>query len=168
MHPFEAGNGRLARAITDLALAHSANTSRRFYSVSPKIRRRRSDYYLILESTQKGGTDITAWLIWFLACMDHAIAQSEQTLAATQAKARFWQDIAHHPINTRQNAMLNWLLDGFEGSLATDKWAKISRCAPDTARRDITDLMERGVLIRNLKGGRSTSSALATASDTSA
>ena len=161
VHPFEDGNGRLARAVTDLALARCENTSQRFYSMSSEIRRRRNDYYRILESAQKGGTDITTWLTWFLACMDQALAHSEETLAATLAKARFWQGMAHHPLNVRQNAMLNRLLDGFEGKLTTTKWAKISKCSPDTALRDITDLVERGVLLRNPQGGRSTSYTLA-------
>ncbi len=165
VHPFEDGNGRLARAITDLALARSENTSQRFYSMSSEIRRRRNDYYRILESTQKGGTDITAWLTWFLACMDGAIAHSERALAETLAKGRFWQSVAHHQLNNRQNAMLNRLLDDFEGNLTTAKWAKISKCSSDTALRDITDLMERGLLIRNPKGGRSTSYTLAMAPD---
>ena len=167
VHPFEDGNGRLARAITDLALARSENTPERFYSMSSEIRRRRNDYYRILESTQKGGTDITLWLTWFLSCMAGAIAHSEDALAATLAKGRFWQSVAHHSLNSRQNSMLSRLLDGFEGNLTTAKWAKISKCSPDTALRDITDLMERGVLIRNPKGGRSTSYALAPTPDAS-
>ena len=157
IHPFEDGNGRLARAITDMALARSENSPRRFYSLSSEIHRQRSDYYRMLERTQKGDADITTWLVWFLGCMDRAIERSERSLATTLAKARYWQHIAHHPLNPRQHAMVNRLLDGFEGNLTTSKWARITKCSPDTALRDITDLMERGVLLRNPAGGRSTS-----------
>ena len=160
IHPFEDGNGRLARAITDMALARSEDSPRRFYSLSSEIRAQRSDYYLTLEKTQKGDTDITTWLVWFLTCMDLAIERSEASLAATLAKARYWQHIAHHPLNPRQHAMVNRLLDGFQGNLTTSKWAKITKCSHDTALRDITDLMERGILTRNPPRGRSTSYSL--------
>ena len=157
VHPIEDGNGRLARAITDMALARSENSPRRFCSLSSEIRQHRNDYYQMLERTQKGDADITTWLAWFLGCMDRAIERSEKSLATTLTKARYWQHIAHHPLNPRQHAMVNRLLDGFEGNLTTSKWARITKCSPDTALRDITDLMERGVLMRNPAGGRSTS-----------
>ena len=160
IHPFEDGNGRLARAVTDLALARCEESPQRFYSMSSEMRRQRDDYYRVLEGTQKGETDITNWLVWFLACIDRAIASSETALTATLHKARFWQHIAHHPLNARQHAMVNRSLNGFEGNLTTSKWAKIMKCSQDTALRDINDLMERGVLIQNAPRGRSTSYAL--------
>jgi Fic family protein len=161
IHPFDDGNGRIARAIADMTLARSENSSQRFYSMSAQIRQDRSDYYEILERTQKGTLDVTPWMEWFLACLDRAIDSAEITLAAVLRKARFWQANGNVPINDRQRLILNRLLDGFEGHLTTSKWAALAKCSSDTALRDILDLVDRGVLVRNLGGGRSTSYSLA-------
>lgn len=161
IHPFADGNGRIARAIADLALARSEHSSQRFYSVSAQIRQERTEYYEILERTQKGTLDVTPWMEWFLGCLGRAIDGAQTTLAAVLQKARFWQTVRDVPINERQRLVLNRLLDGFEGNLTTSKWAKIAKCSSDTALRDILDLVERGVLVRNPGAGRSTSYALA-------
>jgi Fic family protein len=160
IHPFDDGNGRIARAIADLALARSEQSPQRFYSMSAQIRAERKAYYDILEATQKGGLDITAWLEWFLACLDRAIEGAEHTLSNVLDKARFWEAIRDQNFNDRQRAMINRLLDGFEGKLTSSKWAKLSKCSPDTALRDITDLIGRGILVRDPGGGRSTSYSL--------
>jgi Fic family protein len=161
IHPFDDGNGRLARAITDMALARSENSPQRFYSMSSQIRQERDGYYDILEKTQKGSLDITPWMEWFLGCLGRAIDGAQTTLAAVLAKARFWSAIAGLTINERQRLVLNRLLDGFEGKLTTSKYATLAKCSHDTALRDILPLVERGVLVRNAEGGRSTSYALA-------
>ncbi len=161
IHPFDDGNGRIARAIADLALARSEHSSQRFYGMSAQIRRERNDYYEILERTQKGTLEVTPWMEWFLACLGRAIDGAETTLAAVLRKARFWQSLRDMPINERQRVMLNRLLDRFEGKLTTSKWAAIAKCSSDTALRDIIDLVERGVLVRNPGAGRSTSYSLA-------
>jgi Fic family protein len=161
IHPFDDGNGRIARAIADMTLARSENSSQRFYSMSAQIRQDRSDYYEILERAQKGTLDVTPWMEWFLACLDRAIDSAETTLGAVLRKARFWQANGNVPINDRQRLILNRLLDGFEGHLTTSKWAALAKCSSDTALRDILDLVDRGVLVRNLGGGRSTSYSLA-------
>jgi Fic family protein len=161
IHPFEDGNGRIARAIADLVLARSENTAQRFYSMSAQIRQERSDYYEILEATQKGDLDITRWLEWFLACLGRAIEGAEEITAGVLGKARFWQRHAQVPLNGRQRTMLNRLLDGFDGKLTTSKWAKITKCSQDTATRDIYALVEQGILARDPAGGRSTSYSLA-------
>ncbi len=161
IHPFDDGNGRIARAIADLVLARSEGSPQRYYSMSAQIRRERKAYYDILEQTQKGTLDLTPWLDWFLACLGRAIDGAQTTLALVLAKARFWQALQAVEINARQRLLLNRLLDGFEGALTTSKWAKIAKCSPDTALRDILDLVECGVLVRGLEGGRSTSYALA-------
>jgi Fic family protein len=161
IHPFADGNGRIARAIADLALARSEQSPRRFYSMSAQIRQERTAYYDILEQTQKGTVDVTLWMGWFLACLGRAIGRAQTTLAAVLSKARFWQALRAVPLNERQRLMLNRLLDGFEGKLTTSKWAKIAKCSSDTALRDILDLVERGILVRSPEGGRSTSYALA-------
>jgi len=163
IHPFDDGNGRIARAIADLGLARSEHSPQRFYSMSAQIRRERNDYYGILERSQKGTMDVTAWMEWFLGCLGRAIDGAETTLAAVLRKARFWQQHRDVPINDRQRVMLHRLLDGFEGKLTTSKWAVITKCSSDTALRDILDLLERGVLVRNLGAGRSTSYSLADA-----
>jgi Fic family protein len=160
IHPFEDGNGRIARAIADMALARSEQTSQRFYSMSAQIRLERAAYYDKLESTQKGDLDITAWLVWFLACLDRAFGRADQILAKALEKARFWQAHAGADFNRRQRDMVNRLLDGFEGKLTSSKWAKIEKCSQDTALRDIDDLITRGVLAKEPAGGRSTSYAL--------
>ena len=157
IHPFEDGNGRVARAISEMALARADNSSQRFYSLSSQIRKERRDYYRALQRTQKGSTDVTLWLSWFLNCLNTAIANAETTPAAVTAKERFWKSIAEITVNDRQSLMLNKLQDGFEGKLTTAKWAKIAKCSHDTALRDINELISNGVLIRSLAGGRSTS-----------
>ena len=160
IHPFEDGNGRIARAIADMQLARSEQSPQRFYSMSAQIRQERKAYYDILESTQKGNLDITAWLSWFLACLSRAFDGAEDILSGVLRKARFWEKHAGDSLNERQRAMLNRLLDGFEGKLTSSKWAKIGKCSPDTALRDITDLLERGILVKDKGGGRSTSYSL--------
>jgi Fic family protein len=157
IHPFEDGNGRIARAITDMALARSEESSQRFYSMSTQIRQERKGYYEILEATQKGALDITPWLAWFLNCLSSAIEGAHTTLAAVLTKARFWEGVAGKAINERQRMILNRLLDGFEGKLTTSKYAKIAKSSTDTALRDLLSLQEQGIIVRNPEGGRSTS-----------
>ncbi len=157
VHPFEDGNGRIARAIADLALSRSENSAQRCYSMSAQIQRDRDGYYAVLERTQKGTMDITPWLDWFLGCLGRAIAGAQTTLAAVLHKARFWEGVGSASLNDRQRLVLNRLLDGFEGKLTTSKWGKLARCSHDTALRDIRALVERGVLVQSPEGGRSTS-----------
>lgn len=161
LHPFDDGNGRIARAIGDLLLARADGSPQRFYSLSAQIQRDRKTYYDMLERTQKGSMDVTEWLLWFLASLHHAIDQAQLTLDAVLAKARFWQHWGPLSLNERQVKLLNKLLDGFEGKLTSSKWATIAKCSPDTALRDITDLLARGVLKKTDAGGRSTSYELA-------
>lgn len=160
IHPFEDGNGRIARAIADMSLARSEESPQRFYSMSAQIRQERSAYYDILEQTQKGSLDITPWMNWFLGCLGCAIDGAQLTLGAVMAKARFWEKFERIRMNDRQLLVLNRLLDGFEGKLTNSKYAKLTKCSPDTALRDIEALVERGVLVRNPEGGRSTSYSL--------
>ena len=157
IHPFEDGNGRIARAIADMALARSEKSRQRFYSMSAQIQQERKDYYYTLEWTQKGDMDVTRWQDWFLNCLQRAIVGSEETLDTVMVKARFWDRFAKAPFNDRQIKVMNKLLDGFEGKLTTSKWAKIAKCSQDTAYRDILDLVERGALQKDPGGGRSTS-----------
>jgi Fic family protein len=157
IHPFADGNGRIARAIADMSLARSEDSSQRFYSMSAQIRIERKAYYDMLEATQKGGLEITPWLGWFLGCLDRAFDGAEQTLAAVFQKADFWKKHAAAKINERQRDILNRLLDGFAGKLTSSKWALIEKCSPDTALRDIQDLVDQGILIKEQGGGRSTS-----------
>ena len=152
--------GRIARAIADMALARSENSPQRFYSMSAQIRQEREAYYDILEQTQKGTLDITPWLQWFLGCLGRAIDGAETTLNAVLAKARFWDSVQGLELNERQRRVLNRLLDGFDGSLTTSKYAKLTKSSQDTAHRDILALVKHGVLVRNEKGGRSTSYSL--------
>ena len=161
IHPFEDGNGRIARAIADMALARSEVSPQRFYSLSAEIQMERKGYYAVLERTQKGDLDITEWIIWFLACLDRAIDGAEAVLSTVLRKARFWRRMEGQPLNDRQRAMINRLLDGFEGKLTSSKWAKLMKVSPDTALRDINDLVGREILIKDEAGGRSTSYALA-------
>ncbi len=161
IHPFEDGNGRIARAICDMALARSEDSPERFYSMSAQIRLEREAYYDILEATQKGGLDITGWQVWFLACLGRAIESARHTLAAVLSRSRFWEVHASSGLNKRQVKILNRLLDGFEGRLTSSKWARMNRCSQDTANRDIRDLIDRGILVRGPAGGRSTSYDLA-------
>jgi Fic family protein len=160
IHPFDDGNGRIARAIADMSLARSEDSSQRFYSMSAQIRLERKTYYDMLEATQKGELDITPWLEWFLGCLDRAFDGAEQTLAAVFQKADFWKKHAVAKINERQRDILNRLLDGFEGKLTSSKWALIEKCSPDTALRDIQDLVDQGILVKDEGGGRSTSYSL--------
>lgn len=160
IHPFDDGNGRIARAIADMALARSEGTPQRFYSMSAQIRSERAAYYRMLEATQKGDLDITPWLGWFLACLDRAIAGAEAILANVLRKARFRERHAGAAFNPRQRAMLDRLLGGFEGKLTTSKWAKLQKCSQDAALRDIDDLAGRGILRKDAAGGRSTSYSL--------
>ncbi|MFW0718318.1 Fic family protein [Pedobacter sp. N23S346] len=157
IHPFDDGNGRIARAITDMQLARADETSKRFYSLSAQIRVERTAYYNILEKTQRGSLDVTAWLEWFLSCYDAALSNTDHTLTKVIQKADFWENPDTFDLNKRQKLMLNKLLDGFDGKLNSSKWAKISKCSQDTAGRDINDLMERGILKKEAAGGRSTS-----------
>ncbi len=161
IHPFEDGNGRVARAIAEMALARADGAVQRFYSVSSQIRKKRRDYYNTLEQTQRGSTDATRWLAWFLHCVGAAIDSAEMTIAAVTTKDRFLRSIAEITINDRQRRMINQLLDGFDGKLTTVKWAKITKCSHDTALRDINELITNGVLLRSEAGGRSTSYDLA-------
>jgi Fic family protein len=157
LHPFDDGNGRIARAIGDLLLARADGSPQRFYSLSAQIQRERKAYYDILERTQKRSMDVTDWLAWFLDTLHRAVEQAQHTLDSVLAKARFWQRWATTPLNARQVKLLNRLLDGFEGKLTSSKWAAIAKCSPDTALRDINDLLARGVLRKSAAGGRSTS-----------
>ena len=161
IHPFDDGNGRIARAIADLALARAEGTAQRFYSMSAQIRTERNAYYDRLEATQKGDVDITPWLLWFIGCLDRAFDGAETILASVLRKARFWDSVAGQALNGRQRNILNRLLDGFEGKLTNAKWATIAKTSPDTALRDINDLVQRGILVKEDAGGRSTSYSLA-------
>lgn len=157
IHPFDDGNGRIARAIGDMALAHSENSPQRFYSLSSQIRLERNDYYKMLETTQKDSLDITPWMEWFLRCLCHAIQGAENTLKSVLHKAHVWEKLSTIPLNERQRKVLKLMLDGFEGKLTTSKWAKLVKCSQDTAYRDILFLVNQGVLTINSEGGRSTS-----------
>lgn len=157
LHPFDDGNGRIARAVGDLLLARSEQTHQRFYSLSAQIQQERADYYTILERTQKGGLDVTEWLLWFLNCLQRAISLAEDTLSVVLVKAMFWESFANTPMNQRQIKVLNRMLDGFDGKLTTSKWAKLTKCSQDTAYRDILSLIKLGALVKAEGGGRSTS-----------
>jgi Fic family protein len=160
LHPFDDGNGRIARAVGDLFLARADGSPQRFYSLSAQIQRKRKAYYDVLERTQKASLDVTDWLAWCLATLHRAVDQAQHTLDDLLVKTRFWQRWAapgSAPLNERQVKLINRLLDGFEGKLTSSKWAAIARCSPDTALRDITDLLVRGVLRKSAAGGRSTS-----------
>jgi Fic family protein len=157
IHPFEDGNGRIARALADLLLARSEGSPQRFYSMSAQIEKERKSYYEILELSQKGSMDITAWIEWYLNCLKRAILVAEQVLEKVLAKTNFWRAHAGESFNERQRKVINRLLDGFEGKLKSSKWARITKCSPDTALRDINDLLERKILSREEQGGRSTS-----------
>lgn len=157
IHPFEDGNGRIARSIADMALARSDGSRERFYSMSAQIEKERKEYYLRLERQQRGNLDITPWLEWFLACLDRAIDAADEALSAVMYKARLWNRINRSPVNDRQRIVINRLLSNFEGMLNTSKYAKLAKCSTDTALRDIQELLDRGILVRNEAGGRSTS-----------
>jgi len=157
IHPFEDGNGRLARTITDMLLARADGIPQRFYSMSAQIRIDRGSYYDILEKTQRGSLDITGWLIWFMECLDRALVLSGETMSKILFKSRFWSAAKDHTLNERQRTMVNKLLDHFEGNLTSSKWAKICKCSQDTAARDIQDLISKSILEKAPGGGRSTS-----------
>lgn len=155
IHPFDDGNGRIARAIADLSLARSEQTTQRFYSMSAQIRLERAEYYRTLEKTQKGAMDITLWMKWFVACLGRAIEGAEKNLGVVLRKARFREKTVEQPFNERQRKILEKMLEGFDGHLNTTKWAKIAKCSQDTASRDINDLLRRGILKKGESGGRS-------------
>ncbi len=162
IHPFEDGNGRIARAIADMALARAEGATERFYSVSTQIEAEKKQYYLSLEQSQKGGTDITSWLEWFVGCLGRAIAGAEETLASVLRKTKMWERInSKLAVNQRQQVVINRLLGDFEGKLTSSKYAKLAKCSPDTALRDIKLLLEGGVFVKENGGGRSTSYRLA-------
>ena len=161
IHPFEDGNGRLARAIADMTLSQSDGTKDRFYSMSSGIEAERQEYYFQLESAQRGSLDITAWLAWFLGCLDRSIEDADKTLKSVLHKAKLWQRINPNPVNERQRKVINRMLDNFKGNLTTSKYAKLAKCSNDTALRDIRELLERGIIGKNPGGGRSTSYRLA-------
>ncbi len=156
IHPFDDGNGRIARAIADMMLARLEKSPWRFYSMSTQIQRERKAYYAVLEKCQKGGLDISPWIEWFLNCLKGAIEASEETLETILGKARFWESHAGEAFNERQRNIINRLLDCFEGKLTSSKWAKLGKCSQDTALRDINDLLGRQVLKKEKAGGRST------------
>ena len=157
IHPFDDGNGRIARALTDTLLARSDKSNQRFYSMSAQIRIERKYYYEILESTQEGSLDVTQWILWFLECLSRSLKNSEELLSRILAKAHFWNINSEINLNARQKLMLNKLLDGFEGSLNSSKWSKITMCSKDSAIRDINELIQYGILEKAEAGGRSVS-----------
>lgn len=157
IHPFDDGNGRIARAIADMQLSRSDQTSQRFYSMSAQIQLERKAYYDCLEKTQRGTLDITEWLLWFLRCYGRALAASTQNVAEVMNKATFWERHRTVALNPRQRKMLNKMMDGFDGKLTSTKWAKMTKSSPDTALRDIQNLIEKGMLEKEEGGGRSTS-----------
>jgi Fic family protein len=160
IHPFEDGNGRIARAIADMALARSENSSQRLYSMSAQIQQERNVYYDILEATQKGDLDITEWLEWFLDCLDRTFDRADIILASVLRKARFWKKHSNQKFNDRQRAMIERLFEGFEGKLTSSKWAQLTKSSQDSALRDIDDLVTKGILAKDAAGGRSTSYSL--------
>jgi len=161
VHPFDDGNGRIARAIADMSLARSEGSPQRFYSMSAQIREERGEYYGILERTQKSTMDVTPWMEWFLGCLTRAIEGAQAALSGVIEKARYWEKLRNVPLNERQRLVISRMLEGFEGKLTTSKWAALTKSSNDTALRDIQQLVERGVLVRNQAGGRSTSYSLA-------
>lgn len=156
IHPFEDGNGRITRALTDMLLAQADKSNQRFYSMSAQIRLERKQYYEILENTQKGNLDITDWIVWFLNCLINALKSTDSILTKVLFKADFWKKHIDTAINDRQRKLLNRLMDGFDGKLTSSKWAKIAKCSKDSAVRDINDLIEKGILQKEAAGGRST------------
>lgn len=156
LHPFEDGNGRMARAVADMLLARADGSPQRFYSMSAQIRNERKKYYDMLERSQRGTLDVTEWLAWFLACLQRALVASEETLASVLGKHRFWQTHARTVLNPRQLNVLGKMLDGFEGNLTSGKYAKLTKTSQDTAARDLTDLVAKKVLKKGKAGGRST------------
>jgi Fic family protein len=155
IHPFDDGNGRIARAIADMALARSENSPRRFYSMSSQIKAEHKQYYDVLEATQKGDLDVTPWLQWFLECLEGSLNRADETLGAVVEKSRFWERIKDVAINERQVKVLNRMLDDFEGKLNLSKWASLTKTSKATAGRDLNDLVRKGILIP-VGAGRST------------
>ena len=156
IHPFDDGNGRITRALTDMLLARSEKCSKRFYSISAAIRDMQKEYYEVLERTQRGDGEITEWLLWFLSCFEKALDSTEETLSLVKRKAAFWESHRDVSFNERQRKLLNMQFDGFFGKLTSSKWAKIAKCSSDTALNDINDLIAKGILRKAEKGGRST------------
>ncbi len=156
LHPFDDGNGRIARALTDMALAQSDRSSQRFYSMSAQIRIERKQYYEILEKTQTGNLDITDWIKWFLSCLTNALKSTDTILNRVLFKADFWTRNVETVMNERQKKLLNKILDGLEGKLTSSKWAKMAKCSKDTAIRDINDLISKNIIQKEEAGGRST------------
>jgi len=156
IHPFDDGNGRITRALTDMLLAQSDKSNQRFYSMSAQIRTERKEYYEILEKTQKGNLDITEWIKWFLNCLINSLKSTDSVLVRVLFKANFWTKHSKTLINERQKKLLNMILDGFDGKLTSSKWAKIAKCSKDTAIRDINDLIDKNILQKESAGGRST------------
>jgi Fic family protein len=161
IHPFDDGNGRIARAISDLFLAHSDDSSERFYSLSNQILMERKEYYAVLQKVQFNNGDITEWLTWFLNCLNRALESAQEIIGKVLHKAEFWDKHKETELNSRQRLILNKLFDGFEGKLKSSKWAKVAKCSPDTALRDIKDLIDKGILKQDESGGRSTNYELA-------
>ena len=157
IHPFDDGNGRIARALTDMLLAQSDKSTQRFYSMSAQIRLERKQYYEILEKTQKGNLDITEWIKWFLNCLINSLKSTDIVLNRVLFKAEFWEKHSNTKINERQKKLLNKIFDGFDGKLTSSKWATIAKCSKDTAIRDINDLISKNILKKEEAGGRSTS-----------
>ncbi|RDV11850.1 Fic family protein [Pontibacter diazotrophicus] len=166
IHPFDDGNGRVARAIADMQLARADRGGQRYYSMSAQIRQERSAYYAILEKTQKGTLDITPWLEWFLSCLHGSLSLADEKLEAVLQRARFWDRHAATPLNERQRLLITRLQDGFLGKLTSSKWAKVAKCSQDTAGRDIQDLIRKGILEKEAAGGRSTSYVLVESAST--
>jgi Fic family protein len=156
IHPFDDGNGRIARAITDMLLARADGSPERYYSMSAQVMVERKQYYAVLQKVQHSSGDITDWLLWFLSCLKNALLTTEDSLQSILRKTRFWQIHEQTELNARQRMMLNKILDGLEGKLKSSKWAKMAKCSADTALRDIKDLMEKGILQQESAGGRST------------
>lgn len=156
IHPFDDGNGRITRAITDMLLARSENCGRRFYSMSTEIKLMQKEYYEVLERTQNGDGDITEWILWFLRCFEKALSSTEIILSSVLERTKFWEQNKSVEFNERQRKIINMLFDGFFGKLTSSKWAKIAKCSNDTALNDIKDLVAKGILVKNNEGGRST------------
>ncbi len=156
IHPFDDGNGRITRALTDMLLAQSDKSNQRFYSMSAQIRNERKQYYAMLEKTQKGSLDITDWIVWFLTCLINSLQSTDSVLTKVLFKAEFWQKHSDTILNERQRKLLNMVIDGFDGKLSSSKWAKIAKCSKDSAVRDINDLISKGIFQKKASGGRST------------